>query len=529
MSTALDSFMQLKSIDENFIGASDEPCLVAEKDIKAIVNKMGFNAEDDNALLLHYQEEETRHWLSLLAPVCVFQQATSYELEVHLPIDFVTDQLLYRVTTEDGLEIDNLLTATDFPLLAVNDISDVEFQLYNVTLSIKLEFGYHQLALLEVGNEEPLAIMQLVITPDVCYQNTQIQKQHKIVGAHICLPDSKTNKSLKEILVESTQDSPLLNLKLDAQLQKLPEQWVPLFYLDVNDVIESHQYETTQCMHEVSSKLTNDSVIDTVKTKVILLRELFSQMIAGSQQGDTFSTFIDKGGIALKKQVSFAALHHHFLSEAGLSHCSDWPVSFQCYGSEGTQQWMLENEQEIMFWHYCYWIIEQQLTTLDEFIHAKGHSLGFYKQLVIGAKVNSFQLWANNEYYCQGIQIKAPLDDSTQYNENEIYSPLLPDQLYQSAYQPFIEFLQLNMRHSGALHIKHIVAFLRLWWVPENVSQEQGAFVYYNVYDLLNLLALESSRQQCIIVRDDSEPLPGGMEELLKEVNIYPLSLFDLK
>ena len=53
MSTALDSFMQLKSIDENFIGASDEPCLVAEKDIKAIVNKMGFNAEDDNALLLH--------------------------------------------------------------------------------------------------------------------------------------------------------------------------------------------------------------------------------------------------------------------------------------------------------------------------------------------------------------------------------------------------------------------------------------------------------------------------------------------
>ena len=149
---------------------------------------MGFDADDDNALLVHYQEEETRHWLSLLAPVSVFQQSTSYELEVHLPIDFVTDQLLYRVTTEDGLQIDNLLTATDFPLLAVNEISEVEFQLYNVTLPVELELGYHHLALLEVGNEEPLAVMHLIITPDVCYQNKQIQKNKKVVSTNIlCL------------------------------------------------------------------------------------------------------------------------------------------------------------------------------------------------------------------------------------------------------------------------------------------------------------------------------------------------------
>ena len=190
---------------------------------------------------------------------------------------------------------------------------------------------------------------------------------------------------------------------------------------------------------------------------------------------------------------------------------------------------MVENEQEIIFWHYCHWIIEQQLTTLDEFIHTKGHSLGFYKQLVIGAKVNSFQLWANNEYYCQGIQIKAPLDDSTQYDENEIYSPLLPDKLYQSAYQPFIELLQLNMKHSGVLHIKHIVALLRLWWVPDNAKREQGAFIYYNVYDMLNLVALESIKNQCAVVMSNECFLPDGMNELLENAGVYSLSLFDLK
>ena len=102
-STALDLFMQLKSIDPNFIDTSGQPAIVADENIKCIVNLLGFDADadDENALLVHYQEEETRHWLSLLAPVSVFQQSTSYELEVHLPIDFVTDQLLYRVTTED--------------------------------------------------------------------------------------------------------------------------------------------------------------------------------------------------------------------------------------------------------------------------------------------------------------------------------------------------------------------------------------------------------------------------------------------
>ena len=80
---------------------------------------------------------------------------------------------------------------------------------------------------------------------------------------------------------------------------------------------------------------------------------------------------------------------------------------------------------------------------------------------------------------------------------------MIPDQLYKSGYQPFIELLQFNMKHTGVLHIKHIVALLRLWWVPENAKREQGAFVYYNVYDMLNLLALESIRNQCVVVSDD--------------------------
>ena len=169
-SLALDGFMQLKGIDPHFIDTEGNLATVLDEDIKAIVKQLGFDGGDDAALEAHYKEEEIRHWLSLLPAVSVFQKARSYDLEVRLPIDFVTDELLYRITTEDGVEIDLMLTATDFPLHAVNEISDVEFQLYLVNLSIDLNIGYHRLALLEVGNEEPLALMSLIITPESCYE-----------------------------------------------------------------------------------------------------------------------------------------------------------------------------------------------------------------------------------------------------------------------------------------------------------------------------------------------------------------------
>lgn len=516
--TALDSFMQLKSIDPNFINASGEPCIVEEECIKGIVKQLGFDADDDNALLTYYQEEETRHWLSLLPPVSVFQQSASYELEVHLPIDFVTDQLVYRVTTEAGLQMDELLTATDFPLLAVNEISDVEFQLYSVTLPVQLDLGYHHLALLEVGNEEPLAVMHLIITPDVCYQSAQIQKDKKVVSTNISLAHLTADKSETNLL-----DS--------IKVQVLPELWTDLYHLDLTAVAEFKHYKTAQDVFKKLNDLTDNDAITVIKAKLDVLRVLFDDFNKQEPQSvkDAFSTFITDGGIDLKQQASFDALHHQFLSENKLTDYLNWPADFQSYSSQGTQNWIAENKQEIVFWQYCYWVVKQQFEALETLIESQGTTLKYYQQVVIGASKNSFKMWANSDVYCQGINIEAPLDWPMTLNQSVEYSPLIPDQLYRSGYQAFIKLLQSSMKRTRVLHIKHIAALLRLWWVPESAQREQGAFVYYNVYDMLNLLALESLRNQCVVVIDAEESLPEGMHELLLEAGVYSSSLFDFR
>ena len=531
--TTLDSFMQLKSIDPHFINTLGEPAMVTDENIKNIVQRLGFDADDDGTLLSHYKEEETRHWLSLLASVSVFQQSASYELEVHLPIDFVTDQLLYRVTTEDGLQIDELLTATDFPLLAVNEISEVEFQLYNVTLPIQLDLGYHHLALLEVGNEEPLAVMPLIITPDTCYQSEQIPKDKKIISTNLSLPLLESGVgTLKEPIAQTAKEaSKLIHLSFDTQLESLPELWSNLLRIDLSLVAEFKECKAAQKEMSALNGLTNDNVIEVINIKLVALRHVFNAFNGSRQDNivDEFSTFMTEGAAALKQKASFNALHYKFLSEKGATDYSVWPTDFESYSSQGTQDWIIENDQEVLFGYYCHWILELQLTMLNEFIHTQENTLGLYKQIMIGAVKNSVEMWAENDIYCQNINIEAPLDSSISFYKSLGYSPLIPDQLYKAGYQPFINLLQSSMRYTGVLHIEHIAALLRLWWVPEGANKEQGAFVYYNVYDMLNLLALESTRNSCVVVSDHLELLPDGMNELLEETGIYKLSSFDFR
>ncbi|WP_413693465.1 hypothetical protein [Psychromonas sp. KJ10-2] len=184
---ALASFMQLKGIDQHFVDAWGNPATVSEEKIKNLISHMGVDASDEHALMDYYNQQELQHWLSVLAPVTVLQQAQSYLIEVHLPIDFVTDPLLYRITTEDGLEIDKQITATDFPLLGCKDINDIEFQLYEVEIDVPLDIGYHKLTLLEEGNDQPLAEMSLIITPESCFTPAPIKEGKKLWGASVQL------------------------------------------------------------------------------------------------------------------------------------------------------------------------------------------------------------------------------------------------------------------------------------------------------------------------------------------------------
>lgn len=559
-SSALDSFMQLKGIDPNFVDAWGAPATVLNENIKTIINHMGFDASDDEALTAHYQEEEARHWLSLLAPVSVFQQAPNYQLEVHLPIDFVTDPLIYRITTEDGLEIETTVTATDFPLLGNNDISDIEFQLYEITLTVPLNIGYHQLTLLEGGNEEPLAEMSLIITPNACYTPEAIQQGKKLWGTSVqlyCLKSSSNwgigdFSDLKVLLTRTAENggdfiglNPIHALNPAQPQNASPyspssRKWLNILYTDITAVPEFQhceslkgKLETAEFQQQLRSLRDTDWVDyeNVTSLKLDALRDLFATLTDGKEINQKrligLKSFIVEKGQSLQQQAAYDALQFKFLADdKNAWGWPVWPEQYQSFSTAATQQWCLENEQEVLFWSYCQWVTEIQLAEADELAKSLGMTLGIYRDLAVGVGKNSSEIWANHDLYYENISIGAPPDVLGPLGQSWGLPPLSPEQLYKSGYQPFIELLQSNMSNCGALRIDHVMALLRLWWVPEGASADCGAYIYYNVHDMLNILALESVRNQCLVIGEDLGTVPDGMDVLLKDAGVYSYKVF---
>jgi hypothetical protein len=99
-----------------------------------------------------------------------------------------------------------------------------------------------------------------------------------------------------------------------------------------------------------------------------------------------------------------------------------------------------------------------------------------------------------------------------------------PYQLFRQAYKPMIDLFRANMKDSGALRIDHVMALLRLWWVPKgSQSAGEGAYVYYPIMDLLGILALESQRQQAVVIGEDLGTVPDGIFDLLQQFGMLAL------
>ena len=82
------------------------------------------------------------------------------------------------------------------------------------------------------------------------------------------------------------------------------------------------------------------------------------------------------------------------------------------------------------------------------------------------------------------------------------------------------------MHACGALRIDHVMALLRLWWVPAGESAQEGTYVYYPVDDLLAILALESHLNQCSIIGEDLGTVPDDIIGKLKENGIHSYKVF---
>ncbi|MFO1309536.1 MAG: glycogen debranching protein GlgX [Burkholderiales bacterium] len=229
-----------------------------------------------------------------------------------------------------------------------------------------------------------------------------------------------------------------------------------------------------------------------------------------------FDRFVAAGGPPLRQFAIFeaiAAAHPRVPWQR-------WPDDLRRPDAPGVADFAGRHARDIRFALYLQWLAERQLDAAAGRARAGGLTLGFFRDLALGAAPDGAEPWANPGTYAQGASIGAPPDAFSPTGQVWNLPPPNPEAMAASACAAVRDLFVANMRHAGALRIDHVMGLSRLFWIPEGAGAAEGAYVGYPLDALLGVLAIESVRARCLVVGEDLGTVPEGFRERLAAADV---------
>ncbi|CNE49614.1 4-alpha-glucanotransferase [Yersinia rohdei] len=420
-----------------------------------------------------------------------------------------------------------------------------------LTLPASLPQGYHRLVL-----EQGLQQWQcsVIVAPKRCYEPDALLAGKKLWGACVQLYTLRSEHNwgigdfgdLNQMLeqVEERGGAFICLNPIHALYPANPQsaspyspssrRWLNVIYIDVNRVDEFKHSEAAQLWwHKPQTQASLASIrasewVDypqVMQLKLTALRlafPLFTARKAKDTRMQAFHKFVEQGGSSLHQQAAFDALHAH-LSENDpmMWGWPVWPEKYRNGHSSAVAEFCREHAQEVNFYLWLQWLAASQFDDCFRASQSRKMALGLYRDLAVGVAEGGAETWCDRELYCLKASVGAPPDILGPLGQNWGLPPMDPHVMVARAYQPFIDLLRANMTSCGALRIDHVMALLRLWWIPYGQTADHGAYVKYPVDDLLAILALESQRHHCMVIGEDLGTVPVEIVGKLRDSGVY--------
>ena len=203
----------------------------------------------------------------------------------------------------------------------------------------------------------------------------------------------------------------------------------------------------------------------------------------------------------------------------------NWPAGLRHPDDPLVTAFVAQHQETVAFHAYMQRLADQQLAAAAAAASRDGLSLGFYRDLAVGAAPDGAEAWSAQDTLMHGVSVGAPPDPFATQGQIWCLPPPNPVAMRQDGYTAFRELLVANMRHAGALRIDHVMGLRRLFVIPEGAPGMDGAYVTYPLADLLTQVALESHRAECLVVGEDLGTVPEGMSDTLANANILSYSV----
>lgn len=421
----------------------------------------------------------------------------------------------------------------------------------NLSLPGPLPQGYHQLTLTQEGRQWGC---RLIIAPRRCYEPAALLAGKKLWGACIQLYTLRSQNNwgigdfgdLRAMITKiAARGAAFVGLNpIHALYPARPENASPyspssrrylnVIYIDVNAVADFQlsqaaqqwwQQPATQQLLALASSMDWVDYSTVMHLKLTALKLAFSQFQTRDKNDalqQAFAQFVTIEGNSLYQQATFDALHAHlFAQDSSMWGWPEWPAEYRQADSAAVAAFCQQHADDVMFYQWLQWLAASQLAACFEQSQQCQMPIGLYRDLAVGVTDGGAETWGERELYCLNVSVGAPPDPLGPIGQNWGLVPMDPHAMVARAYQPFIDLLRANMAQSGALRIDHVMAFLRLWWIPQGETADQGGYVKYPIDDLLALLALESQRHRCMVIGEDLGTVPTEIIRQLHDSGIY--------
>ena len=491
-----------------------------------------------------------QQWRKVLPAALVKNSnAENLPIEINLSESLFEAQVHWVILCEGGGELVGEFRPDYFNVIKECRIGDELYRRFNIILKVQLEPGYHQLEIrFKSGqrvNSQLIAVPEKAFLPcDERLWGLSTQLYALAGGSNWGLGDFG---DLRELVLETSRLGGHvvgLNPLHCPQLHPGPcseETLSPysptsraglnLLYIEIPEVPEFSQLELSseesKALETTTIQLRESTLIDYEKVLLLKLQflEKLARMFYSLEGSDArmkqFQEFRRVEGSRFSQLALFQALQEHFCSlDKSVWGFHLWPEEYQRPDTSAVKEFRRTHEDRVKFYEYVEWLAHSQLSSIKMLTESRGMKVGLYLDLALGSADGGADVWINPGLFAKGVNLGAPPDQLGPKGQDWGLPPMIPDKLVELGYQPFITALKFNMRYAGALRIDHIMQVMRLFWIPQGMPASAGAYMRYPLDELIGIIALESQRNQTVVVGEDLGTVPDQVRDSMSRRGI---------
>jgi 4-alpha-glucanotransferase len=528
---------------------------------RALLGAMGIPAADSGELAGALAARAHREWERLCPPAVLATEGDSFELPLHIFAENRPEYVRLTIRREDGETSSHEISFREMKQIASVELDGHTCLRFEARVPVELPLGYHDVAVEAAGRQSET---RYIVTPRRAWTHPHLADGGKAAGIAVSLYGVRSARNwgsgdftdLRAIIdwVADELGASFVALNpLHAIHNRRPFNTSPylpnsifyrnFLYLDVEAIEDFAGNRRAHCLRRSPGvireieELRRTEFVEYERVaalKLRFLKLLFAQFLRerrrGSQRSEDFDAYCEREGELLEKFSLFCALDQWLHGKnPDLWVWTDWPAEYHNPESEACRTFRRKHWRAVMFVQYLQWQIDRQLQCAQEHTRHCGMAIGLYHDLALATDRFGSDLWAHRRFYVPRCRVGSPPDDFSPQGQDWAFPPPNSMAHREDGYRLVAESIRKNCRPGGALRIDHVMRLFRLYWIPDGISAVAGAYVRERSDDLVRILALESVRNQVLVVGEDLGTVETEVRESLARFGIlsYRLLYFE--